>query len=140
MLKFLNISNLAVIEQLDLEFQPGLNVPSGETGSGKSIIIDALGLLLGNRATPDLIRTGEARAFVEGVLPSPSKGRGGWAMGKWSPRTALEEARNRGRTTTKWSSNASSVAGKGRVFIDHQTASVAPQGIQPHPRRHPRSG
>ncbi len=77
MLKFLNISNLAVIEQLDLEFQPGLNVLSGETGSGKSIIIDALGLLLGNRATPDLIRTGESRAFVEGVFTINADGADG---------------------------------------------------------------
>lgn len=68
MLKFLNISHLAVIDRLEIELRPGLNILSGETGSGKSIIVDALGLLLGERASPDLIRTGEARAFVEGIF------------------------------------------------------------------------
>jgi DNA repair protein RecN (Recombination protein N) len=47
MLKFININNLALIESLQIEFKPGLNLLSGETGSGKSIIIDALGLLQG---------------------------------------------------------------------------------------------
>ena len=67
MLKFLNLANLAVINQLQIEFRQGLNVLSGETGSGKSIIVDALGLLLGERASQDMIWTGEMRAFVEAV-------------------------------------------------------------------------
>ncbi|MCI0660199.1 MAG: DNA repair protein RecN [Acidobacteria bacterium] len=64
----MNIVNFAVIDRLQVEFRPGLNVLSGETGSGKSIIIDALGLLLGERASSDFIRTGEDRALVEGVF------------------------------------------------------------------------
>lgn len=68
MLRLLNIVNFAVIDRLQVEFRPGLNVLSGETGSGKSIIIDALGLLLGERASSDFIRTGEDRALVEGVF------------------------------------------------------------------------
>jgi DNA repair protein RecN (Recombination protein N) len=68
MLRFLNITNLAVIDSLQVEFKSGLNVLSGETGSGKSIIIDALGLLLGDRASPEMIRTGSDRALVEGVF------------------------------------------------------------------------
>ncbi|MFN7944471.1 MAG: DNA repair protein RecN [Blastocatellia bacterium] len=68
MLKYLNISNLAVVDQMQVEFRRGLNILSGETGSGKSIIIDAVGLLLGEKASPDLIRTGESRAFVEGIF------------------------------------------------------------------------
>ena len=68
MLKLLNISNLAVVDNLKIEFGLGLNVLSGETGSGKSIIIDALGVLSGNRVTSDVIRTGLERAYVEGVF------------------------------------------------------------------------
>lgn len=68
MLRLLNIVNFAVIDRLQVEFRQGLNVLSGETGSGKSILIDALGLLLGERSSPDFIRTGEDRAFVEGVF------------------------------------------------------------------------
>ena len=51
MLKFLKINNLAVVDHLEIEFGPGLNVLTGETGSGKSIIIDAVELLLGGRAS-----------------------------------------------------------------------------------------
>ncbi|MBS3939127.1 MAG: DNA repair protein RecN [Peptococcaceae bacterium] len=68
MLERLIIRNLAVIEELDLELHAGLTVLSGETGAGKSIIVDALSLLLGGRATSDLIRTGADKAFVQGVF------------------------------------------------------------------------
>jgi DNA repair protein RecN (Recombination protein N) len=68
MLRYLNIANLAVIDALQLEFRHGLNVLSGETGSGKSIIIDALGLLLGERGSVEMIRSGADRAFIEGVF------------------------------------------------------------------------
>jgi DNA repair protein RecN (Recombination protein N) len=68
MLKSLNIINFAVIERLSVSFQPGLNVLTGETGSGKSIIVDALSLLVGGRSSSVQIRTGETRALVEGVF------------------------------------------------------------------------
>jgi DNA repair protein RecN (Recombination protein N) len=68
MIKLLRINNIAVIPQLELEFEPGLTLLTGETGAGKSIVIDALGLLLGDRASADVIRTGEERATVEGVF------------------------------------------------------------------------
>jgi DNA repair protein RecN (Recombination protein N) len=64
----LSISNLAIIERLRLEFGSGFNVLTGETGTGKSIIIDAVNLLLGGRASADLIRTGCEEATVEGVF------------------------------------------------------------------------
>jgi len=68
MLKFLNITNFAVIRLLSVDFYPGLNVLTGETGAGKSIIVDALGLLLGARAFTDVVRTGERVALVEGIF------------------------------------------------------------------------
>jgi len=68
MLIELRIRNFAIIESLSLPLAPGFNVLSGETGAGKSIIVGALGLLLGERASADLIRTGQDRATVEGVF------------------------------------------------------------------------
>jgi len=68
MLTELRIKNFAIIESLTLPLAPGFNVLSGETGAGKSIIVGALGLLLGERASGDLIRTGADRAVVEGVF------------------------------------------------------------------------
>ncbi len=65
MLADLFIKNIAIIDSLHVSFQPGLNVLSGETGAGKSIIIDAVNLILGGRASADLIRTGEEEASVE---------------------------------------------------------------------------
>ena len=68
MLRFLSIHNLAVIETLEIEWTEGLTVLTGETGAGKSILVEALGLLLGGRATPDLIRTGADTAAVQAVF------------------------------------------------------------------------
>src|SRR5438552_1569166 len=68
MLSELRIKNFAIIESLSLPLARGFNVLSGETGAGKSIIVGALGLLLGERASTDLIRTGADRATVEGVF------------------------------------------------------------------------
>jgi DNA repair protein RecN (Recombination protein N) len=68
MLRHLAISNYALIDQLDLEFHDGLSLLSGETGSGKSIIVDALGLLLGSKASPEMVRTGFDRASVSGIF------------------------------------------------------------------------
>jgi DNA repair protein RecN (Recombination protein N) len=68
MLSELRIRNFAIIESLSLPLERGFNVLSGETGAGKSIIVGALGLLLGERASADLIRTGSDRATVEGVF------------------------------------------------------------------------
>jgi DNA repair protein RecN (Recombination protein N) len=70
MLKLLKISNIALVTQAELELGPGLTLLTGETGAGKSILVDALGLVLGARASADLIRTGAERAVVEAVLES----------------------------------------------------------------------
>jgi len=68
MLRFLRIRNLAVIEAVEVEFEPGFNVLTGETGAGKSILVEAVGLLLGARSSADLVRTGEAHATIEAIF------------------------------------------------------------------------
>ncbi len=68
MLAELHIENFAIIDALEISFHPGLNVLSGETGAGKSIIVGALGLLLGDRASAEMIRTSREEALVEAVF------------------------------------------------------------------------
>src|SRR3989475_5998859 len=70
MLRFLKISHFAVIDAVEVEFEPGFNVLTGETGAGKSILVEAVGLLLGGRASGDLVRTGEDAANVEAIFES----------------------------------------------------------------------
>ena len=73
MLVQLNISNFAIINHLETRFSPGLNILTGETGAGKSIIINAVNLILGGRASSDLIRTGSEEARVEALFNIPEK-------------------------------------------------------------------
>lgn len=124
MLKLLNISNLAVIDSLQIDFGPGLNILSGETGSGKSIVIDALGIISGNRISQEMIRTGEDRAFVEAVFEIPNN----------QPLLALlsdagigiddEEIVIKRELTTN---------GRGRIFVNNQSATISLlKQIQPH--------
>jgi DNA repair protein RecN (Recombination protein N) len=68
MLVELNITNYAVIDRLSVGFSPGFNVLTGETGAGKSIILDALGLLLGDKADPGAIRAGSSQSYIEGIF------------------------------------------------------------------------
>src|SRR5262247_430583 len=124
MLRLLNIVNFAVIDRLQVEFKQGLNVLSGETGSGKSILIDALGLLLGDRSSSDFIRTGENRAFIEGVFEIDGN-------------TPLEELlADAGVDTSEGEPliRRELVAqGRGRIFINNQVANVGLlKSIQPH--------
>jgi DNA repair protein RecN (Recombination protein N) len=72
-LRELRIRNFAVIDEVRLEVEPGLTVLSGETGAGKSIVVEALSLLLGERASSDLVRQGEERALVEGSFDLASR-------------------------------------------------------------------
>jgi DNA repair protein RecN (Recombination protein N) len=72
MLRFLRIRNLAVIEAVEVEFESGFNVLTGETGAGKSILVEAVGLLLGARASADLVRTGEPLATIEAIFDEAS--------------------------------------------------------------------
>ena len=71
MLRFLSVRHLAVIDRIELEFGPGLTVLTGETGAGKSILVGAVGLLVGSRASGDLVRTGEESATIEAVFDAP---------------------------------------------------------------------
>jgi DNA repair protein RecN (Recombination protein N) len=68
MLRYLRVRHFALIDQLELYFEPGFNLLSGETGAGKSILVDAIGLLGGAKASAEAIRAGESRAFVEAVF------------------------------------------------------------------------
>ena len=68
MLSFLRIRNLAVLESVEVEFASGFNVLTGETGAGKSILVEAVGLLLGGRSSADLVRTGAPLASIVGLF------------------------------------------------------------------------
>ena len=68
MLSLLHIENIAVISQAEISFAPGFNVLTGETGAGKSIVIDAIGAIIGQRTSRDLIRTGAASARVQAIF------------------------------------------------------------------------
>ena len=74
MLNKLIIRNIALIEELEVELAAGMNVLSGETGAGKSIIIDSVNLVLGERADRELIRTGAPKAVVEAWLSGVNDG------------------------------------------------------------------
>jgi DNA repair protein RecN (Recombination protein N) len=87
MLHEIRIQNYAVIEDLTVEFHPGLNLLSGETGSGKSIVVGALGLALGGRAATDVIRTGCDRATITAVFRAPAHP----AWKRWAEEFGLEE-------------------------------------------------
>lgn len=71
MLVALRIDSFAIIDSLEIRFGPGLNVLTGETGAGKSILVDALSLLLGGRADPGMVRAGAQEAVVEGIFRAP---------------------------------------------------------------------
>src|SRR5881628_1977938 len=73
MLRFLRIRHFAVIDSVEVEFDPGLNVLTGETGAGKSILVEAVGLLLGGRASGDLVRTGEPTTSIEAIFESDTE-------------------------------------------------------------------
>ncbi|MFN0088269.1 MAG: DNA repair protein RecN [Blastocatellia bacterium] len=124
MLRFLNISNFALIDRLQIDFKPGLNVLSGETGSGKSIIIDALTLLLGARASQEIIRSGEERAYVEGVFEIEGN----------DPLIEVLEAAgidNNGQELLI--KREVPVSGRGRLFVNNQMATLAlVRTMQPH--------
>ncbi len=115
MLLELHIRNFAIIEEANLEFGAGLNVLSGETGAGKTIVLSALGLLLGSRASPDLIRAGEKEAVVEGLFELEGEA----AM----PELAARKSEGRSRELLVRRVIAEG-GGRSRVTIDGELATV----------------
>jgi DNA repair protein RecN (Recombination protein N) len=120
----LRLENYAVIDNLVVEFGPGLNLLTGETGAGKSILIDALALLLGDKASSDVIRSGAERAVVSAVFEIED------ATEK--SLNKILEANGLGKTIDDESDDGSVIlrreiaaGGKGRVFVNNQPATVA---------------
>jgi DNA repair protein RecN (Recombination protein N) len=116
MLTELRLRNLAVIEAVTVPLRPGFNAVTGETGAGKSIVVDAILLVMGARAQPDLIRTGAETAVIEAVFE----------VGPDSPALAvLEEAGHPAPEETLVVKREISRAGRHRVFVNDSPATVA---------------
>src|SRR2546427_824659 len=114
----LRLENYAVIDNVAVEFAPGLNLLTGETGAGKSILIDALALLLGEKASPDVIRAGAERAIVSAVFEVESH----------SEKSVSKILENNG---LDWEEDSVilrreiAAGGRGRAFVNNQPATVA---------------
>ena len=118
MLVELRLENYAVVDNLAVEFAPGLNLLTGETGAGKSILIDALALLLGNKASSDVIRSGADKATVSAVFEVESG----------AEKMVAQILENNGIDQEDESvilRREIAIAGKGRVFVNNQPATVA---------------
>ncbi|MGB7133347.1 MAG: DNA repair protein RecN [Candidatus Sulfotelmatobacter sp.] len=136
MLLELRLENYAVIDNAAVEFAPGLNLLTGETGAGKSILIDALALLLGEKASPDIIRSGAEKAVISAVFES--QGDAAAEIAKILERNGLD-AGERGENKAQPDENKPqpeseetslilrreiAASGKGRVFVNNQPATV----------------
>jgi DNA repair protein RecN (Recombination protein N) len=122
----LRLENYAVIDNVAIEFAAGLNLLTGETGAGKSILIDALGLLLGHKASSDVIRTGAERAVVAAVFES--EGAAARAIEHVLETNGLD-AENGSLILRR----EIAAGGKGRVFVNNQPATVTVlKQIAPH--------
>ena len=119
MLVELRLENYAVIDNAAVEFASGLNLLTGETGAGKSILIDALALLLGEKASSEVIRTGAERAVVSAVFECDHAS--GDAIEKVLERNGLDESEDGSLIVRR----EIATGGKGRVFVNNQTATVA---------------
>jgi DNA repair protein RecN (Recombination protein N) len=114
----LRLENYAVIDNIAVEFAPGLNLLTGETGAGKSILIDALSLLLGEKASPDVIRSGAERAIVSAVFEV--EGERERAISEILESNGLD-----GEEASVILRREIATAGKGRAFVNNQPATVA---------------
>lgn len=120
MLAALRVESLAIIESLEIRFEKGLNVLTGETGAGKSILVDALGLLLGGRADPGLVRAGCDEAVVEGLFTGPGLAERAAALGL----PAVEDELLIRRTVPR--------QGRSRVHVNGALATVSLLGELTH--------
>ncbi len=119
MLSLLKIKNIALIDAVEIEFGPGLNLLTGETGSGKSIIVDSLGALTGDRISSDLIKEGSESAEIEGIFTAPKN-------------DDLQKILDEGGIDLENDPEAElivrrelSLAGKNRIFINNQSVTQA---------------
>ncbi len=115
MLLELRVENYAVIDSLAVEFSTGLNLLTGETGAGKSILIDALSLLLGDKASTEMVRHGAEKAVVSGVFEADEK----------HLARVLEENGIEAEGSQIIVKREIAAGGKGRVFVNNQPATVA---------------
>ncbi len=121
MLSHLTVSNLAVVERAEAEFSCGLNVLTGETGAGKSVLMGALELVLGGRADTSVVRDGEKEARVEAVFEFPPAGAAGAAVASVLDEAGLP-ACELGRLLVR---RAVGTAGTGRVWVNDAQTTVA---------------
>lgn len=115
MLESLSVRNVVLIDKLDLEFADGLTILSGETGAGKSILLDSLGLVLGQRADVSLIRSGTDKLSVTAVFTKPSKD---------SPLTALTAENDLEIDDSLVIKRTLGTDGKSKIFINDQPVSL----------------
>ena len=115
----MRLENYAVIDNLVVEFGQGLNLLTGETGAGKSILVDALALLLGDKASTDVIRAGTERAVVSAVFEA--EGAAEKPLGEILEANGLDESDDRSLILRR----EIAASGKGRVFVNNQPATVA---------------
>ena len=118
MLERLSIRNVALVQALDLDWAPGLNLITGETGSGKSILLDALGFVLGQRASVELIRQQADSAQVEGRFDPPASWRRQWAP--WFEAKGLAPV---GKTLVL--SRELGRQGRGKATVDGQSVAIS---------------
>lgn len=119
MLIELRLENYAVIDNLAVEFGHGLNLLTGETGAGKSILIDALALLTGDKASSDVIRAGADRAVISAVFEA--RGAAGKAVEELLDQNGLDESDDGSIILRR----EIAPGGKGRVFVNNQPATVS---------------
>src|SRR5579864_1113082 len=115
----MRLENYAVIDNLAVEFGQGLNLLTGETGAGKSILVDALALLLGDKASSDVIRTGAERAVLSAVFEA--EGAAEKRLAGILEANGLDESDDRSLILRR----EIAAGGKGRVFVNNQPATVA---------------
>src|SRR5579859_2011490 len=117
MLRQLSVKNFAIVDSVQMEFGPHFNVLTGETGAGKSLIVDALYFLLGDRITADILRTGEERALAEALFQVPVKSPAIQKLSEWGIEVPG------GEILVKREFSRSS--GKTRSFLNGETATAA---------------
>ena len=116
MLQELDIENYAVVDRLRVEFHPGLNLLTGETGSGKSIVVDSLALLFGARASVDVVRAGASKARVCGRFDCPPD---------WSAESASEDGDDDNQSDELILERQVLASGKSRAYINGSPATLA---------------